>query len=247
MIGLDALLNVGGKLIDKLIPDPEAKVKAQLELQKMVQDGELAKMANETKLFEVEQENVTRRVEADMASDINEWAKKYHPHKILFDKYATQTLATKLEQSGWRIEDCSGQAFYQACSDLSVGHEGESLVNQLLTNGKTIEVKYDEKAYYWASRRGTPNDPNLYIEYRNSTKNEDSGIMTSRSDFYVYIIKDVENVAYIFRTAKLLEHLMNANYKSVGNSATGDDNAEGWIPPLSMLTRTKSFIKRIVL
>ncbi len=32
---------------------------------------------------------------------INEWAKKYHPHKILFDKYATQTLATKLEQSGW--------------------------------------------------------------------------------------------------------------------------------------------------
>ncbi len=57
--------------------------------------------------------------EVKMASDINEWAKKYHPHKILFDKYATQTLATKLEQSGWRIEDCSGQAFYQACSDLS--------------------------------------------------------------------------------------------------------------------------------
>jgi hypothetical protein len=37
----------------------------------------------------------------------------------MFDKYATQTLATKLEQSGWRMEDCSGQAFYQACSDLS--------------------------------------------------------------------------------------------------------------------------------
>ena len=31
MIALDALLNVGGKLIDKLIPDPEAKAKAQLE------------------------------------------------------------------------------------------------------------------------------------------------------------------------------------------------------------------------
>ena len=30
MFGLDALLNVGGKLIDKLIPDPEAKAKAQL-------------------------------------------------------------------------------------------------------------------------------------------------------------------------------------------------------------------------
>jgi hypothetical protein len=57
MIGLDALINVGGKLIDKLIPDPEAKAKAQLELQKMAQDGELAKMANETKLLELNNAN----------------------------------------------------------------------------------------------------------------------------------------------------------------------------------------------
>jgi hypothetical protein len=57
MIGLDALLNVGGKLIDKLIPDPEAKAKAQLDLAKMAQDGELAKMANETKLLELNNAN----------------------------------------------------------------------------------------------------------------------------------------------------------------------------------------------
>jgi len=83
MIGLDALLNVGNKLIDKLIPDPEAKAKAQLELQKMAQEGELAKMANETKLFEVEQENVTRRVEADMASD--SWlSKNIRPMTLIF-------------------------------------------------------------------------------------------------------------------------------------------------------------------
>ena len=49
MFALDALLNVGSKLIDKLIPDPEQKAKAQLELQRMAQEGELAKMANETK------------------------------------------------------------------------------------------------------------------------------------------------------------------------------------------------------
>lgn len=83
MIALDALLNVGGKLIDKLIPDPEAKAKAQLELQKMAQEGELAKMANETKLFEIEQENVTRRVEADMASD--SWmSKNIRPLTLVF-------------------------------------------------------------------------------------------------------------------------------------------------------------------
>jgi uncharacterized protein YaaQ len=57
MIGIDALLNVGGKLIDKLIPDPEAKAKAQLELTKLAQDGELAKMANETKLLELNNAN----------------------------------------------------------------------------------------------------------------------------------------------------------------------------------------------
>jgi hypothetical protein len=83
MLGLDALLQVGGKLIDKLIPDPEAKAKAQFELQKMVQDGELARMANETKLFEVEQENVTRRVEADMSSD--SWlSKNIRPMTLIF-------------------------------------------------------------------------------------------------------------------------------------------------------------------
>ena len=65
MIGLDALLNVGGKLIDKLIPDPEAKARAQLELQKMAQDGELAKMANETKLLELNNANT------DSARDMN--------------------------------------------------------------------------------------------------------------------------------------------------------------------------------
>ena len=65
MIGLDALLQVGGKLIDKLIPDPEAKARAQLELSKMAQDGELAKMANETKLLELNNANT------DSARDMN--------------------------------------------------------------------------------------------------------------------------------------------------------------------------------
>lgn len=69
MIGLDALLNVGGKLIDKLIPDPEAKAKAQFELAKMAQDGELAKLANDTELYKAEQNNLSARHTADMASD----------------------------------------------------------------------------------------------------------------------------------------------------------------------------------
>lgn len=69
MIPLAGLLEVGGKLIDKLIPDPEAKAKAQLELATLAQNGKLAEMANETKLFEVDQNNITDRWKADMASD----------------------------------------------------------------------------------------------------------------------------------------------------------------------------------
>jgi hypothetical protein len=83
MMGLDAILNIGGKLIDKLIPDPEAKAKAQFELAKMAQDGELAKLANETKLYETEQNNLTARVQADMASD--SWlSKNIRPMTLIF-------------------------------------------------------------------------------------------------------------------------------------------------------------------
>jgi hypothetical protein len=69
MIALAGLLDIGGKLIDKLIPDPAAKAKAQLDLAKLAQDGELAAMANETKLYETEQNNLTDRMKADMGSD----------------------------------------------------------------------------------------------------------------------------------------------------------------------------------
>ena len=83
MIGLDAILNVGSKLIDKLIPDPEAKARAQLELQKMAQDGELAKMVNETELYKTEQNNLTQRMQADMASD-STLSKNIRPFTLIF-------------------------------------------------------------------------------------------------------------------------------------------------------------------
>jgi hypothetical protein len=92
MIGLDAILNIGGKLIDKLIPDPEAKAKAQLELTKLAQDGELAKMANDSKMYEVEQTNLTERMQADMASD--SWlSKNIRPLTLIYILVAYLILA----------------------------------------------------------------------------------------------------------------------------------------------------------
>lgn len=66
---LEQLLSLGGKLVDKLIPDPQAKAEAQLKLAELAQSGELAKMANETDLYKTEQNNLTDRLKADMSSD----------------------------------------------------------------------------------------------------------------------------------------------------------------------------------
>ena len=97
---LDALLNVGGKLIDKLIPDPQAKAAAQLELAKLAQSGELAKMANETELFKEEQQNLTDRHQADMASD--SWlSKNIRPATLIF---ILVTYAIFGLMSAWDIE-----------------------------------------------------------------------------------------------------------------------------------------------
>ena len=54
MLGLDAMLGIGSKLIDKLLPDPAAKDAARLELMKLQQSGELAAMTAQTEINKVE-------------------------------------------------------------------------------------------------------------------------------------------------------------------------------------------------
>ena len=47
---IGAVLEIGGKLIDKLIPDPAAKAEALLKLKQLEQTGELAVLAADTQL-----------------------------------------------------------------------------------------------------------------------------------------------------------------------------------------------------
>lgn len=65
MFGIDDIIGVGMKLVDKLIPDPEAKAKAQLDLAKLAQDGKLADIQADIN----EAQELTKRQQADMASD----------------------------------------------------------------------------------------------------------------------------------------------------------------------------------
>ena len=79
MIPIGALLEVGGKILDKVIPDPEAKAKAQAALMEMQQKGDLAKLQADMN----EQDNLTKRMEADMKSD--SWlSKNIRPMTLLF-------------------------------------------------------------------------------------------------------------------------------------------------------------------
>ena len=56
--------------------------------------------------------------ELKMAIEVHEWAMKYKPRLICFDKYSSMSVAERLSQSGHKIQDMSGTVFYQACSDL---------------------------------------------------------------------------------------------------------------------------------
>lgn len=76
-------------------------------------DGKIAIGVMETFMSEVAIDEVK------MASSINDWAIKYRPVQIAYDKYATASIAQRLEQSGHKMIDISGQAFYQACGELA--------------------------------------------------------------------------------------------------------------------------------
>ena len=60
-----ALVDVGMKVLDKFIPDPEAKAKAQKELLQMQQEGKLAELNADN----IEAQEITKRQQADMGSD----------------------------------------------------------------------------------------------------------------------------------------------------------------------------------
>ena len=65
MFPLTALFDVGMKVLDKFIPDPETKAKAQKELLELQQQGRLAELNADN----IEAQELTKRQESDMASD----------------------------------------------------------------------------------------------------------------------------------------------------------------------------------
>jgi hypothetical protein len=79
MIPIAALLSIGEKVLDKFIPDPQAKAQALLELKKLEKDGRLDELQADMN----EQDNLTERAKNDMASD--SWlSKNIRPMTLIF-------------------------------------------------------------------------------------------------------------------------------------------------------------------
>jgi len=130
MLGLDTIVGVGMKLIDKLIPDPQAKAQAQLELAKLAQEGKLAEIQADT----AEQQELTKRAEADMNSD--SWlSKNIRPMTLIFILFAYFLFA---------MMSAFGQDANQKYVEL-LGQWG-MLIMSFYFGGRTLEKIMDMKA-----------------------------------------------------------------------------------------------------
>lgn len=99
MIPLGAIMSIGEKVLDKVLPDPEAKAKAMAELKKVEQEGRLAELQADN----IEAQELTKRAEADMKSD--SWlSKNIRPMTLIYILTAYLALAV-MDALGLDISD----------------------------------------------------------------------------------------------------------------------------------------------
>jgi hypothetical protein len=116
---IKVLLPFAGKLLDKFIPDPSQKAEAQLKLAELAQNGELAKMANETKVKELEYK--------DTQAEHHEQQETIRSGDNASDKYVRHTRPLMARQSwyggalyaiGFEAAKVAG---YGSGADLEIG------------------------------------------------------------------------------------------------------------------------------
>jgi uncharacterized membrane protein (DUF106 family) len=130
MLPIAALLSIGEKVLDKVLPDPEARAKAQAMLLEMQQKGELAQLQADMN----EQDNLTKRAEADMKSD--SWlSKNIRPMTLIYILTAYLALAV-MDAMGLDISD----------NFVSLLGQWGMLVMSFYFGGRTLEKVMDMKA-----------------------------------------------------------------------------------------------------
>jgi len=102
-------------------------------------------------------ENAVAVDDLQIAAGIKSWCDIYKPRLVCYDKYATQSIADRLANSGVVTEDVSGQQFYQACGDLLNGlvthkvvHNGQAEFIQQMNN---CAAKVNDSAWRIVKRK----------------------------------------------------------------------------------------------
>ena len=138
MFGIDDIIGVGMKILDKVIPDPAQKAEAQAKLLELQQQGQLAELhADETEMQEI-----TKRQQADMASD--SWlAKNIRPLTLIFilAAYFFFAFMSMLDME-------TKQAYVELLGQWGM------LIMSFYFGGRTLEKIVDMK-------KGTKNEPDV--------------------------------------------------------------------------------------
>jgi hypothetical protein len=129
MIPLAAIMSIGEKVLDKVLPDPEAKARAMAELTKIQNEGKLAELNADN----VEAQELTKRMQADMTSD--SWlSKNIRPMTLVYILTAYLALAI-MDALGLDISD----------NFVSLLGQWGMLVMSFYFGGRTLEKVMDMK------------------------------------------------------------------------------------------------------
>jgi hypothetical protein len=130
MLGLSTILSIGEKILDRVLPDPEQKAQAHLELAKLAQQGKLAEIQADA----VAMQETSKRWQADMASD--SWlSKNIRPMTLVFILLVYCTFAL---MSAWEMD--VNESYVKL-----LGEWGQ-LIMLAYFGGRTVEKIMDMKA-----------------------------------------------------------------------------------------------------
>jgi hypothetical protein len=129
MIPLTAIMSIGEKVLDRVLPDPQAKAQALAELTKLQNEGKLAELNADN----VEAQELTKRMQADMSSD--SWlSKNIRPMTLIYILTAYLALAL-FDAFGLDISD----------NFVSLLGQWGMLVMSFYFGGRTLEKVMDMK------------------------------------------------------------------------------------------------------
>lgn len=146
----DLVITTGGKIVFGFDISPDRR-NAALVAGKVSEDGLIGVGLLQTWESQVAVD------EQQVAVGIKGWFDKLRPQLVCYDKYATQSVADKLFHAGVKVQDVSGQHFYQACGDLydaivnkKLIHQGQPVLDQQMLN---VAAKVNDSAWRIVKRK----------------------------------------------------------------------------------------------